>query len=185
MPATRRKPAAATINVPAVPRRFFLNPRLDDRSRERRASLVAPDRSEKMSNPDIAIREGRSQPRRVQDICKLRNSIATSPPSIPTLTSIEVSTITAVVVGIVDIAPDMRRVMTAAVVVGIITVDRAWTYRQGNSYAVATRFDRNHMIPAALAGLHIEPPIRVGSIGHWRNAEETDRQHASRQHGCE
>src|SRR5882672_517715 len=100
-------------------------------------------------------------------------------------TSIKASTITAVGVGIVDIAPYMRRIMTAAVVVGIVTVDLTWTYRQENSCAVATRFDRNHMTPDVLAGLQIEPPTGVGSIGHWRNAEEADRQQASRQHGCE
>src|SRR5215510_6415315 len=84
MPATRRKPAAATINVPALPRRFWPNLQLDDRSRERRASLVVSDRVAKMSRADIAMREGRSPPRRLKDICKLRNSDATSPPSIPT-----------------------------------------------------------------------------------------------------
>jgi len=183
MPATRRKAAAATLNVPAVPRRSWPPLQLDDRSRERRASLAASNRSAKMSRADIAIKEGRSQPRRVQDICKLRNSDAISPPSIPTRSSAAASTITAVVVRIVDIAPYVRRIMTAAVVVGIITIDLAWTYRQMNSRA--TRSDRNHMTPDTFAGFHIEPPIRLGRIGHWRNAEETDRQQASHQHGCE
>src|SRR5262245_26001112 len=89
-------------------------------------------------------------------------------------------TITAVVVGIVDIAPYVRRIMTAAVVVGIIAVDRAWTYRQVNSWAARTRSDRNHRTPDVLAGLVIGPPARVGS-GHWRNADETHRQQASHQ----
>jgi hypothetical protein len=185
MPATRRKAAAATLNVPAVSRRSWPPPQLDDRSRERRASLAASDRSAKMSRADIAIKEGRSQPRRVKDICKLRNSDATSAPSIPTRSSAAASTITAVVVRIVDIASYMRRIVTAAVVVGIITIDRAWTYRQRNACAVATRFDRNHMTPDAFAGLQIGPPVRVGSIGRWRNAEEADRQQASHQNRCE
>jgi hypothetical protein len=131
-----------------------------------------------MSRADIAIKEGRSQPRRVKDICKLRNSDATSAPLIPTRSSAAISTITAVVVRIVDIAPYMRRVVTAAVVVGIITIDRAWTYRQRNAWAVATRFDRNHMTPDVLAGLQIGPPVSVGSIGRWTHAEEADCQQA-------
>src|SRR5262245_49290193 len=93
------------------------------------------------------------------------------------------STITTVVVGIVDITPYRHRIMTAAVVVGIITVDRAWTYGQENSWAAGTRFDRNHIIPDVFAGLHKGAPARF-RIGPWRNAEETDRQQASHQNRC-
>src|SRR5262245_59386050 len=94
----------------------------------------------------------------------------------------EVSTVSAVVVGIVDIAPDMRRIVTAAVVVRIITVDGGRTYRQGNAWATGTRSDRNHGIFDALGGLQIGPALCVGS-GRRRNAEETDRQQASHQNG--
>jgi hypothetical protein len=192
MPATRRKAAAATINVPAAPRKSWPTPQLDDRSRERRAGLDVSDRSAKMSRADIAIKEGRSQPRRVKDICKLRNSDATSLLSIPThpleagrsRTSNIASTITAVVVGIVDIAPYMCRIMTAAVVIGIITVDRAWTYRQVNSWAAATTFDHDHISPGAFAGLQNGLPARF-RIGHWRNADEANRQHTRHQNRCE
>src|SRR5262245_42564440 len=92
------------------------------------------------------------------------------------------SAVSAVVVGIVDIAPDMRRIVTAAVVVGIVTVDGARTYRQGNAWATGTRSDRNHTTFDDLGGLQIGPPVCVGS-GGWRNAEETDRQQASHQNG--
>jgi hypothetical protein len=96
------------------------------------------------------------------------------------------STISAVVVvvGIVDVAPYMRRIMTAAVVVGIIIVDIAWTDRQVNPYAAAGTFDLNYMTPDALAGLQIGSSPRFG-IGHWRNAKNTDRQRACHQIGCE
>jgi hypothetical protein len=97
--------------------------------------------------------------------------------------SIKVSTITAVVVGIVDVAPDVRRIVTAAVVVGIITVDRSRTYRQRNARATGTRSDR-HTALDDLGRLYIGPPVRVGS-GRWRNAEEVDRQQASHQQGYE
>jgi hypothetical protein len=51
-----------------VPRRFWPNPELDDRSRG------------KMNSTDIATEETiRSQPR-FKDICKLRSPDATSPP---------------------------------------------------------------------------------------------------------
>jgi hypothetical protein len=89
-----------------------------------------------------------------------------------------------VVVGIVDVASYMRGIMTAAVVVGILTVDRGWTYRQVNSYAAAITFDLDHITPGAFAGLHKGLPARFG-IGHRRNAEETGRQQASHQNTYE
>src|SRR5262245_4994857 len=85
-------------------------------------------------------------------------------------TSISASTISAVVVGIVDIAPDVRRIVTAAVVVGIFAVDRGRTYRQGNSRAVGTRFDRNDLAPDVLAGLQ-NGMLDACGIGCWRTAE--------------
>jgi hypothetical protein len=45
------------------------------------------------------------------------------------------------VVGIVDIATYMCRIITAAVVIGIIIVDRGGTYRQMNFYTAKTTFE--------------------------------------------
>ena len=93
------------------------------------------------------------------------------------------SIIAAVVgVGIVDIAPYMRRIIPAAVVVGIIIVDVAWTYRQVNSWIAATRSDLNLLNLGAFAGL--QNSARFG-IGRWRHMEKTDRQQASHQNRCE
>src|SRR3990172_10605077 len=77
----------------------------------------------------------------------------------------------------------MRRIITAAVVVGIIIVDIARTYRQVNPWAAATTFDLNKIIPGAFAVFQKGRHCRCG-IGHWRNAEEADRQQAS-QNRCE
>jgi len=131
MPATRRKTAAATTNVPARPPRLWPNPQLDDWSHERRASLAASNRGEKAISADIAIEEAiKSQTRDVKDICRLRNADATSPRRIPPNPRTVVVVGMAVVIGgIVDIAPYMGRIKTPAVVVGIVMVDRGRTYR--------------------------------------------------------
>src|SRR5262245_20739359 len=132
MPATRRKTAAT--------------------SRLRGASREPVDRSGKTSSADMAIEEATtSQPSSVKDICKLRNSGATSRLSTATRpqvseysrASLVAPMITGVVrrgVVIVDITSHMRGIMTAAVVVGIIVVDGAWTSRQMNPYAATTTF---------------------------------------------
>jgi hypothetical protein len=85
-------------------------------------------------------------------------------------------------IAIVDIAaPDMLRVKTAAVVVGIIVGEIARSDRQVKSTAApaTAMLDRDHTIPGAFipgtcAGLERGRPGRCG-IGHWRDGEETDR----------
>jgi hypothetical protein len=180
MPATRRKTAAGTTSVPAVPRRFWPNSQLDE----------PLDRSGTMRNADIATEEKiRSQPRSVKDISKLRNSDATSPPSMRPLAARRsaVSQIVAtvvVVVRIVDITPYMGRIITATVVIGIIIVDIAWTYRQMNPSAADATFELNRIIPDAFTRLQIGPLGRDG-IGRRRHGEETGRQQASHQNRCD
>jgi hypothetical protein len=88
--------------------------------------------------------------------------------------SAAVSRIITVAEGIVDIPPYMRRIITAAVVVGIIIVDISRTYRQVNPWAAATTFAPQHIILGAFAGFQNGFPRRCGT-GHRRNAEETDR----------
>jgi len=68
-------------------------------------------------------------------------------------------------VGIIDIAADMRGIMPAAVVVGIIIVDMTWTYRQRYPWGAATAFDVNLNILGALAGLANGISAWLG-IGH-------------------
>src|SRR5262245_24375107 len=97
--------------------------------------------------------------------------------------SISASTISAVVVGIVNITSDVRRIVTAAVVVGIFAVDGTWTDRQGNSRAAGTRFDRNDLAPDVLAGLQNGLLAGCG-IDWWRDAEQTDCQQANHQNRC-
>jgi hypothetical protein len=128
MPATRRKSAAATINV-AV-RRSWPNPQVNDRSRDSTASLAVPDRNTKTSSADTAIEEAmRSQPRSAEDICKLTSdpvspSIAVRPVAVKVPTTEVTRIVTTVgVVGVIYIASYMRRIMTAAIIVGIIVVD--------------------------------------------------------------
>jgi hypothetical protein len=77
----------------------------------------------------------------------------------------------------------MLWIVTAAVVVGIVVVDRAWTYRQVNAYAAATgTLDLGRFLPGDFFGLQGGLPKQAG-IGHRRNAEEADRHQASRQTG--
>jgi hypothetical protein len=66
---------------------------------------------------------------------------------------------------IVDIAPYMRRIMTAAVVIGIIIVDIGRPYRQVNPYAAAATVDLNYIVPGAFAGVQQGLPGRR-RIGH-------------------
>jgi hypothetical protein len=87
-----------------------------------------------------------------------------------------------VVVRIVDITSYMGRIITAAVVVGIIIVDVARTYREVNPPTADTTFELDHVSGDAFAGLQQAALSRSGS-GIRRNAKETDRQQASRQRG--
>ena len=65
---------------------------------------------------------------------------------------------------IVDIArTDMRRIMTAVVVVGPIIGEIARSYRQVRPWAAATMLDLNHIIPGAFAGLQKGLPGRCGA----------------------
>ncbi len=65
---------------------------------------------------------------------------------------------------IVDIArTDMRRIMTAVVVVGPIIGEIARSYRQVRPWAAATMLDLNHIIRGAFAGLHKVLPGRCGT----------------------
>src|SRR5688572_22586917 len=156
MPATSRKTAADTVNVPAGPRRRWPNPQLGDRSRERRAARVASDSNGTTSSAAIANEAAtRSQPGSVKDIRKLRNSDATPPPSIPARPSTAESsgtptmtpTITPVIaVWIIDISPYMGRIITTAVVVGIVIVDATRSYRQVNPDAADRTFDLQPVI---------------------------------------
>jgi Chaperone of endosialidase len=71
---------------------------------------------------------------------------------------------------IVDIAwTDMRRIMTAAEVVGPIIGLIARSYRQVRPWAAATMLDLNHIIPGAFAGLQKGLPGRCG-LGLWGKA---------------
>jgi hypothetical protein len=64
---------------------------------------------------------------------------------------------------IVDIArTDMRRIMTAVVIVGPIIGEITRSYRQVRPWAVATMLDLNHIISGAFAGLHEVLPGRCG-----------------------
>jgi len=68
---------------------------------------------------------------------------------------------------IVDISrTDMRRIMTAVVVVWPIIGEIARGYRQVRPWAAATMLDLNHIIPGAFAGVQKELPDPCG-IGHW------------------
>jgi hypothetical protein len=152
-----------------------------------------------MSSANIAIDEARrSQTASVKDIFKLRNPDATSPPSVPTRllttdfwrTSIIAPTITSIIlVGIVDVAPYMRRKISAGVVVGVVIVDIAWTYRQVDLYTMETTETTEPMVPLSdripsdFTGLR-GPHDRFG-IGNRRAAEQTGRQHASDRNRCE
>jgi hypothetical protein len=53
-----------------------------------------------------------------------------------------------------------------------------------NPSTTGTTFELDHIIPGDFAALQKGPLGRSG-IGHRRNAEETDRQQASHQDGCE
>ena len=65
---------------------------------------------------------------------------------------------------IVDIArSDMRRKITAVVVVGPIIGEIARSYRQVRPWAAATMLDLNHIIRGAFAGLHKVLPGRCGT----------------------
>jgi hypothetical protein len=67
-------------------------------------------------------------------------------------------------VTVVDIArTDMRRIMTAVVVVGPIIGEIARSYRQVRPWAAATMLDLNHIIRGAFAGLHKVLPGRCGT----------------------
>jgi hypothetical protein len=81
----------------------------------------------------------------------------------------------------------MRRIVTAAVEVGIFTIDGGWAYGQVNSYAAVIAVTP---VPDPIrslddfSGPHIARFGHIGS-GHWRSAEEADRQHATHQRRCE
>ena len=65
---------------------------------------------------------------------------------------------------IVDIArTDMRRIITAVVVIGPIIGEIARSYRQVRPWAAATMLDLNHIIRGAFAGLHKVLPGRCGT----------------------
>jgi hypothetical protein len=81
------------------------------------------------------------------------------------------------VIGIVDVPAYVGRVVTAAIVIGIIIVDIARAYGQVNPYAAATTFDFDDIVREALAELWKGLPGRCG-IDHGRDAQETGRQQA-------
>jgi len=63
----------------------------------------------------------------------------------------------------------MPRIITAAVIVGIIIIERARTYGQVNPSVAVTIFDLNHIIPGAFAEIQKRLPGRRG-IGDWSKA---------------
>jgi len=56
-------------------------------------------------------------------------------------------------IGIVDIADDMRGIMAAAVIVGIVIIDIARTQRQVNARAASTPPDLDDMRPGVSSRL--------------------------------
>jgi hypothetical protein len=77
----------------------------------------------------------------------------------------------------------MGRIIAAAVVVGVIIVEIAWSYGQVKPRAAAAILDLNHIVPNVYAG------IQKGRAGRYRagsrrDAKEADRQQASRQNRC-
>src|SRR5262245_31376579 len=83
-------------------------------------------------------------------------------------------------IAIVDVARrDVGRIVTAAVIVGIVIGEIARRCRQVEPRAAATVLDLNHIVPAAFAGLLKDQPGRCGT---WVNASQTDNQQAGRHH---
>jgi hypothetical protein len=89
-------------------------------------------------------------------------------------------------IGIIDIAraADMRGIMAAVVVVGVIIGEVAGSDRQDRPRRAATVLDRDHNIAGTRARLRKRLPSRCG-IGYMASASRTHRHYASHQNVCE
>jgi hypothetical protein len=91
-----------------------------------------------------------------------------------------------IIVWIVDIAPDMPWIVTAAIIVGIIIVDRAWANRQVNPHAAARTFGLGPGRFFSRDFFSLERGLRdPPGISHRRNEGGTHHEQASHQTGGE